>query len=111
MKTDLNKAFADFVGIIETQKDLGAEILQEVSTGFFATAFSKSFALVSDLWNYNLVDLIPKEGEKYHVHTLVSTILTYGAVLRISLIILIYISPFSEIRRSLMRLQYRVFGV
>ena len=73
--------------------------------------WSKSFALVSDLWNYNLTDLIPKDGETYKLKTMIMSILTYAALLRLTLVVLIYVTPFSALRRTLMRIQYKLFGV
>ena len=97
--------------ILEVKRDLAPEIISEFATDISATLWAQSFTWVSDIWNYNLTSLIPEPGETYQLKTLVATILTYGALFRLSLMLMIGICPFAQMRRALMRLQYRLFGV
>ena len=83
----------------------------EASSGFIAGSWAKSFDMLNRFWNFNLVNLVPSPGTEYKLNTLVFEILTYAALLRISLIFLVHITPFGGLRRSLQRLQYRIFGV
>ena len=86
-------------------------MVTEAASGFIATSWAKFFDTLNKLWNFNIVNLIPSQGTEYKLSTLISEILTFGALIRISLLVLISISPFGSLRRSLQRIQYRIFGV
>lgn len=102
---------ADTLAILEEDMDIGVEFGVESASGFIASSWAKSFDVLNKVWSYNLVNLIPSKDQEYKLNTLIFEILTYGALLRLSLIFLISIAPFGGLRRSLQRVQYRIFGI
>ena len=59
----------------------------------------------------SLSNLIPERNSNKKIGDVLWNVFYYGALFRFVLTILIYISPFGIMRRNLLRLSYRIFGM
>ena len=66
---------------------------------------------IKQAWNKDLTTLIPEKGSDIKMGSIITNIIYYATLGRLALSCLIMVCPFATLRRYLVRLSYKIFGL